>query len=139
KSRILVARVDRRSPPREIPNVDGDGPLFGDGEILFRARERDYGYAYRVREDGTRLQKANDQPVIETGSVSPDGRWLLVYARPNGEAAGGTLAVPVGGGPPVQIYGRNSRMKWSADRRFVFLSVSPERAYVLPLRPGNTL
>jgi hypothetical protein len=34
-----------RSPPRQIPNVEGDAPLFDpNGDILFRARERDYGF-----------------------------------------------------------------------------------------------
>ena len=36
--RLWVAESDRRSPPRQIPNVQGDMPFFGaDGEVFFRA------------------------------------------------------------------------------------------------------
>ena len=38
--------------------------------------------------------------------VSRDGQWLVVYARPSEEKAGGTLALPLGGGPPIEIVGR---------------------------------
>jgi hypothetical protein len=139
KSRLWLASLDRKSPPRQIPNVEGDGPLFGaGGEILFRAREGDYGFAYRVRADGTGLRKANEHPVIGTGAVSPDGEWLAVYARPGKEEAGATLALPVGGGPPVEIYGTGIGVKWSREGRLLFLMVGGN-TYVLPLPPGRSL
>jgi eukaryotic-like serine/threonine-protein kinase len=139
KSRLWLASLDRKSPPRQIPNVQGDGPLFvASGEILFRAREGDYGFAYRVREDGTGLRKANEHPVIGTGAVSPDGQWLAVYARPGKEGAGATLALPVGGGPPVEVYGTGIGVKWSRDGRLLFLMVGGN-TYVLPLPPGRAL
>lgn len=139
KNRLWLAPLDRRSPPGQIPNVEGDGPVFApNGEVLFRAREGGYGFAYRVRADGTGLRKASEHPVIETEGVSPDGKWLMAYARPNEEAAGGTLALPLEGGSPVQIYGTSLRAKWSADGRFLFL-VMHNATYVLPLPPGRML
>ncbi|MBI3698713.1 MAG: PD40 domain-containing protein, partial [Acidobacteria bacterium] len=139
KNRLWLAPLDRRSPPRQIPNVEGDGPLFApNGEVLFRTREGGYGFAYRVRADGTGLRKASEHPVIETEGVSPDGKWLVVYARPNEEAAGGTLALPLDGGSPVQIYGTSLRAKWSPDGRLLFLLMH-NATYVLPLPPGRML
>jgi eukaryotic-like serine/threonine-protein kinase len=139
KNRLWVAPLDRRSPPRQIPNVEGDGPLFAaDGDILFRGREGSYGYLYRAGPDGTRLRKAHEQPVINPEGISPDGRWLLVYARPDEQAAGGTLALPLDGGSPVQIYGTSLRARWSADRHFLFLMLH-HTTYVLPLPPGRML
>jgi eukaryotic-like serine/threonine-protein kinase len=139
KNRLWLAPLDRRSPPRQIPNLEGDGPLFDPGgEIVFRAREGDYGFAFRVREDGTGLRMASDYPVIETGSISPDGQWLAVYARPGKEEAGAALALPLHGGRPVQIYGRGIGMKWSPDGRQVLLTLEG-KTYVLPLPPGRTL
>ncbi len=139
KNRLWLAPLDRRSPPRQIPNVEGDGPLFAaDGEILFRAREGTYGFAYRVRPDGTGLRKASEHPVISAEGVSADGKWLVAYARPNEEAAGGTLALPLDGGPPVQIYGTSLRAKWSPDGRLLFLMMH-NATYVLPLPPGRML
>ena len=58
RNRLWVAPLDRRSPPRQIPNVEGDGPLFlSNGEVVFRGKEGDYGFAYRVRTDGTELRR----------------------------------------------------------------------------------
>jgi Tol biopolymer transport system component len=40
KNRLWLVPVDRRSPPAPIPNVEGDGPIFGpDDEIFSRGRE----------------------------------------------------------------------------------------------------
>jgi hypothetical protein len=133
KSRLWLAPLDRSSPPRQIPNVEGDGAMFvGSGEVLFRARQGDYGYAYRVREDGTELRKASEHPVIEMLSVSPDGQWLMAYARHTKEQAGTTIAVPLGGGPPIAIFGRGSSARWSPDGRSLLLTRSSGTS-VLPV------
>ena len=138
KNRLWLASIDRKNPPGQIPNAEGDGPLFvANDEIVFRAREGDYGYAYRVRIDGAGLRKASEHPVIETLDLSRDGEWLIVYARPSRAAAGATLALPMSGGSPVQIYGAGSRVTWSPDAKRLVLSVSGHSAYVVPLRPGQ--
>jgi serine/threonine protein kinase len=138
-SKLWLAPLDRRSPPRQIPNVEGDGPLFDpNGDILFRARDRDYGFAYRVRADGTGLQKVHEHPVIENMGVTPDGRWLAVYARPTKERAGGTILLPVGGGTPLPVYGESTRIKWSPDGALLFMTVS-RKTYVLPVPRGQPL
>ena len=139
KTTLWLARLDRRSPPRQIPNVEGDGPLFDpNGNVLFRARDRDYGFAYRVRPDGTGLQKVHEHPVIENMGLTPDGRWLAVYARPSTERAGGTILLPVGGGAPVPVYGTGLRTSWSRDGRLLFLTESG-RTYALPVPRGQPL
>ncbi len=145
KPRLWLAPIDRRSPPRQIPNVEGDRPLFGaDGEIFFRAREGTYGFAYRVREDGTGLRKVSEQPVGGTVAVSPDGQWLVVHSRPSEERTSATVAIPLGGGPPVRIFSlRGTRpAQWSPDSKFLFLSASTTmysgrvgKTYVVPLAP----
>jgi hypothetical protein len=108
------------------------------GDVLFRARDRDYGFAYRVHPDGTGLQKVHEHPVIENMGVTPDGRWLAVYARPTKERAGGTILLPVGGGTPVAVYGTGTRISWSRDGRLLFMTVS-ERTYVVPVPSGQPL
>jgi serine/threonine protein kinase len=139
KTKLWLAPLDRRSPPRQIPNVEGDGPLFDpNGDILFRARDRDYGFAYRVRADGTGLQKVHEHPVIENLGVTPNGQWLAVYARPTKERAGGTILLPVGGGTPVPVFGRSARIRWSPDGTLLFMTVS-EQTYVVPVQRGQPL
>jgi hypothetical protein len=139
KNRIWLAPLDRRSPPRQIPNVEGDGPLFAaESQILFRGKEGTYGFAYRVNADGTGLRKVSEHPVIGATGISPDGKWLVVYARPNTESAGGTLALPLDGGTPIQIYGSSLGARWSADGRSLFLLIH-HSTYVVPLPPGRML
>src|SRR5262249_52158328 len=47
KQRLWLARLDRRSPPRQIPNVEGRLPVFGPGdEIFFRILEGGSPYLY---------------------------------------------------------------------------------------------
>ena len=108
-------------------------------KFLFRAREGTYGFAYRVRADGTRLRRANDHPVIGTRSVSPDGKWLVAYARPSEQEAGGTLALSLDGGPAVQVYGTGIDMRWSPDGKLLFLWMEGASTYVVPLPPGRML
>ena len=145
KSRLWLAPLDRRTPPTPIPNVEGDSVVFGpDGEIFFRRREGDYGFAYRVRADGTGLQKASEYPVIAITGISADGQWLAVYARPDDQKAGGTLALPLAGGSPIQISGNMSSLEWSGDGRQLLVSIPQStfasqagNTYVIPLPRGR--
>ena len=146
KHRLWVAPVDRHSAPRPLlPDMEGDGPVFGPtGEIFFRGREGSYGFAYRVRPDGTGLRKALDYPVIGTVAVSPDNKWLLVYGRSNEEQHGGLVALPLEGGPPVRICQYSRHIAWSPDGRSLFISMGGSgysmangRTYVIPLAPGR--
>jgi Tol biopolymer transport system component len=150
EQRLWLAPLDRSSPPRQIPNAAGDGPRFGpDGEIFFRGREGDYGFAYRVHQDGTGLRKAVDYPVISMLGLSPDGQWAAVYARPDAHSAGGTLFLSLRGGNPVPVFGNSSVVSWSRDGRYMYLSRPSDSApslgatsgntYVIPLMPGHAL
>ena len=152
KSRLWLVPVNRRTPPRPIPNVEGDGPLFSPaGGIYFRAREGGYGYAYRVQPDGSGLTKVIDYPVITTQAVSPDGKWLIVYARytrPGEEPVAATMALPVGGGAGVRLFGPSgiNPVKWSRDRRQLFVTISQGsyagqigQSFVVPLTAGAML
>jgi eukaryotic-like serine/threonine-protein kinase len=147
KRGLWIAAVDRRSPPHPLlPNVEADGPIFGpSGDIFFRGREGSYGFAYRVREDGSGLRKAVDYPVISTMSISPDGKWLMVYARSSGEQHGGAVALPLAGGIPVDVFGPGAA-EWSADGKFLFLAtdrsanaVQGGATYRIPLPPHKSL
>jgi serine/threonine protein kinase len=143
---LWLAPLDRRSPPRQIPNVEGDGPLFGPGsDVFFRRREGAYGFVYRVRQDGTGLRRVSAHPVIELEAVSPDERWIVAYARPSEEQTGVMLALPDGGGRPVGIYGAGTRVKWSLDGRTLYLSLSggsmsfAGKTYAVPLKGSGVL
>jgi serine/threonine protein kinase len=146
KSRLWLAPLDRRSPPQQLPNVVGRRPLFGTGgEIFFVTDEQNSGFAYRIREDGTGVRKAMERSMLPR-TISPDGEWLVVYMAVL-EAA--TSAFPLNGGPPVAIYAGDAAVKWSLDRKFLFISVGRTgtaaqsgvtgRTYVVSLPPGRML
>jgi serine/threonine protein kinase len=136
--RLWLAPVDRRSPPRQIPNVEGRQPRFGpDGDIFFRAS----GFAYRVRADGIGLRKAIEQPVLLLTGISPDGRWLVAWSPLDAERAMAYQAFPLSGGPPIEI-SRDIEMKWSSDGRALSLwdgPIAASRSYIISLPPGEAL
>jgi Tol biopolymer transport system component len=147
KLRLWVAPLDRRTPPRQIPNVEGHQPFFGsEGEIFFRAIDGSAGYAYRVRPDGTESRRVISQPIIDLKAVSPDGQWLVVSSPIPGETSIAKDAYPLGGGEPIRIASRTPNLftKWSHDSRLLYLSVSRSTSslatgttYGFPVPPGR--
>jgi len=140
KSRLWLTSFERELPPQAIPNVEGRQPRFGpNGEIFFRGSD---GFIYRVRPDGTGMQKALQQPILMFMAASPDGKWLVAWARTtdNGSAA---VLRPFrwGRGLPLLIRPR-IRWQWSPDGRFFVLLLCrfhEGRTYIVPLPPGKTL
>jgi hypothetical protein len=77
-----------------------------------------------------------------TSWVSLDGRSLVAW--PDG---GGATVYPLDGGAPVRVWGRDARLRWSSDGRFLFMSISSAagtlysggRTDVIPSQPGRLL
>jgi hypothetical protein len=134
---LWVAPLDRRSPPRQIPSIEGEQPVFSaTGEVFFRSVEGTSAFLYRVREDGGGLRKAFDPPIIGIMGESPDHNWLVLGSR-------GLVIFRVDGGAPLQtrIEGR-TRPRWSGDGKHVFvhrLLTSRDKTFVFPLTPGRSL
>src|SRR5439155_25079997 len=79
KLRLWLAPLDRRSPPRQIPNIEGEQPVFGaTGEVFFRRVEGTSAFLYRVQQDGGGLRKAIDQPFVGLMGESADRNWLVL-------------------------------------------------------------
>src|SRR5262249_34408351 len=58
KSRLWLAWLDGREPPRRIANIEGDAPRFGTkGEIFFRAADANSHALMRVDENGSAPSK----------------------------------------------------------------------------------
>ena len=139
KYRLWLAPLDRRSQPRQIPNVEGRQPRFGpDGEVFFRAS----GFAYRVRQNGAGVRKAIAQPVLLLNGISPDGRWLVAWSPLPIENATAYQAFSLAAdGGPIEI-SRDIVWNWSPDGRVLSLSdgpVAPGRSYIVALSPGTAM
>ncbi len=147
KPRLWLAALDRQSPPRQIPNVEGDAPLFGkDGEIFFRTIEGAWANAYRVHEDGTGLRRLSEQAIVLPAGISQDGQWVVARSLMEGREA--VVALPVGEGLPVRVifaHGLSYHLAWSPDGRLIFVSAPTGptashvvgKTYVVPLPPGE--
>jgi Tol biopolymer transport system component len=138
KLRLWLAPLDRRSPPRQIPNIEGEQPVFGaTGEVFFRSVEGTSAFLYRVQEDGGGLRKAFDVPVVALGGESPDRNWLAL-------ATGGVVIFRVDGGALLrtQLVAAQTAIRWSGDGKHLFVQMrgsanNSDKAYVLPLAPGQ--
>jgi serine/threonine protein kinase len=143
---IWVGSLDRRTPPRQL--AEGDIPIFGpDDTVFFRATEGKLNYVFRVKENGSQLQKALPDPVIFFQNLSPDGQWVVVkVAVSEDENSTATLAYPANGGPPIRICNECS-IGWSPDGKLLYLSLvalmsekaSANKTFVLSLPPGKSL
>jgi len=149
KSHIWLASTDRRSPPRQVPNIEGDMPVFGrPGELVVHSVEGGGSFAFRVREDGTGKQKLASQQVNQILSISPDAQWLVISGVPiSGETTMSTLLLPLNGGPSIEIVNAFGKAQWQPDGRFLYVSVMTGmnsagaygKTYVLPLPHGKML
>ena len=134
KTRLWVMPFDRSSQPVQIPNVEGASPKFGlDNDIFFRHLDGKTEFVYRVHPDGTGLGKASTAPVFLFNDVSPDGRWLLVWAPIGGNGPPSICLFPVNGGNPIQI-GNLMWVSWPQDGRSVLIN-----GYLFALKPGEVL
>jgi hypothetical protein len=146
-SRFWIVSLDRRSPPREIPGVEGKQPRFGPGgDIFFRRTEGAAAFVYRVRLDGTGIRKVFDQPIYDFDGISRDGRWIRAFAIPAMNEGPSWLALPLDGGRPVRIgadfSGGSYAWHWSPNEDTVAISgglLPPGRSYIIPLQPGEAL
>jgi len=146
RARLWLASLDRRAPPRQIPNVEGGQPHFGpSGEILFRHNEGtstaagSLGFIYRVLPDGTGLQKVLEQPVSLfnfPSPISPDGRSVFAWAAPPGGREGGQV-LSLDGKPPIYL-GGNGQVTWGAGGALVSYYGASE-AFYFPLAGRQTL
>jgi hypothetical protein len=135
KYRLWLAPLDRRSPPRQIPNVEGRAPSFGPGgEIFFQGTEGTSQFAYRVGQDGTGKRKAVEQSISTVGRVTRSGRWLLGWDQT-------TQAFPLDGGPAMIISGLGNGGDWFPPvRDSLAVSGAPTpagRSYIIPLPRGE--
>jgi Tol biopolymer transport system component/tRNA A-37 threonylcarbamoyl transferase component Bud32 len=150
KRRLWLAALDRQSPPRQLPDLEGDMAFFGKGgEVFFRGMEGTSAHAYRAHENGTGLRKVSEQAIAGPRGISQDGQWLV--AKVAGEDGSTIMAFPVKGGSPVTIISARAtsdqHLAWSPDGRLIFISVPTGyssssiigRTYVVPLLPGRML
>ena len=131
------ARLDGGLPPAQVSSERAVGAFFGPaGTIVFQAEEGQAEYLFRVREDGSGRQKVTADPVIWVMSVSPGGRWAVVWTQGSADAPSRPLvAYPLGGGDGVRLCdncaGVNGptrgnqppMLTWSPDGHYLYITL----------------
>lgn len=122
---ILMAPVDRGSPPRLLTR-DGDEVSFaGPNDIVFRQLAEKANYLARIHNDGTGLARVLQTPVAEKAGVSPDGEWASVAGWTEPPQGEGTYL--------ISLRDRSYRLlvrkapcvvQWSLDSKLLFLTLS---------------
>ena len=157
RSSIWAATLDGRSAPRRLTSQYATGAFFGaDGDVIFLGEEHGSSFIYRVKEDGSGLQKVVSNPVEFLYSVSPDGKWVAAWVNGSTEETQNSVMVyPLGDGSPVTVcaggcatMGGPSRghrpplVSWSPDEKFLYFTLggyTSGRTYAVPLQPGQSL
>jgi eukaryotic-like serine/threonine-protein kinase len=121
-SHLWIASTDHRTSPRQLPSVENeDSPMFlPNGDLVYRASEGGKNYIYTRREDGSGRKKLIDEPILDLTSVSPDGRWIVVFQKDDADKDHPyrTLAYPNGGGKPVMMCAA-CLVSWSVDGKYL--------------------
>jgi serine/threonine protein kinase len=130
ESQIWLASLDRRTPPRRIAR-GADEVSFGvNGDLVFRSLDEKMDTLVRIRKDGSRREPLTTVPILEKGSVSPDGEWVTAIN------ASGLISVPLQLGAIRRICPSPCRAVWSSDGRFFYVAIDPNSSAAAP---GMTL
>ena len=134
-SRIWLAALDRRTPPRQIAQ-GGDQVSFGPEEDLVFRSVAENNALIRIKKDGTGRSRVTAATVMEKFGLSPDGKWVIALL-----AGSGTFAVPVDGGAATRICARVCPSTWSSDGRWLYVGapVATGKTYAIPVPSGRSL
>lgn len=141
---LWIASLNGEGPARQLATMDVGFAYFGaTGEVLFASMGKTTNI-YRVKEDGTQLQKVITAPLIPL-AASPDGRWIVVQ---DPSAWGALIAYQVEGGPAVRLcdfcappWGTETipfYFDWTRDGRFVYWNYTGT-TFAIPVAPGRML
>jgi len=88
RSHLWSLPANHDAPPRQLtPDAsdDDEAIILNKGDVVFRRHENNAFFAYRIRADGTGIEKILAAPISYLESASPDGLWLTAIADlPNG-------------------------------------------------------
>jgi Tol biopolymer transport system component len=142
---VLLASLNGQLPPRQLSTIDAAAAFFGPpGEVFFGSAGQQQFYVYRVKDDGSELQKAITTPLLPL-AVSPDGQWIAVQ---DPTAWGALIVYPAGGSSPRRLCDQCAPpwgtepppfyFGWTPDSEFVYWNFT-NATYAIPLQSGRML
>jgi eukaryotic-like serine/threonine-protein kinase len=148
RSHIWMVPIDHSRPPKQItPNDSDDGNIMclDSGEVVFSRQENGMADTFRMKPDGSEMQKFLATPLMAAEAVSPDGNWLAGLQRTTENFHALIYNLRDGG---AQDLCSNCLVFWSPDGARLYVSyalISKDRSkthaqtYVLPWKQGSTL
>jgi hypothetical protein len=143
---VWLADLNGPTAPQRIATPNSWGAWFGaPGEVVFEGEEKGSLVVYRIKEDGTGLQKMVPTSNLFAFGVSPDGRWVAaqdsrtwnaLYAFPAGSGAPTLICASCS--PPQGTDPKPPDMGWTPDGRFLYLKIAGS-TYAIPLQPGQPM
>lgn len=145
KPEVWLTSLDHRSPPKQIPGVETVWALLGPpGEVYFLSRQGSTQLLFRIREDGSGVQKLKPEvPIVEIHSLSADSRWITGLGPVPGKEAGSfEFSYSTTGRNALPLCNPPCRAEFAHDGKSVYFELSEGwmtggaigRTYVLPTR-----
>jgi serine/threonine protein kinase/Tol biopolymer transport system component len=142
-SRVWLSPTDHRSSPRQLASATSqDSPLFlPNGDLVLRSTEDGQNFLYRTSQDGTARRKITPGQILDMGSTSPNGRWVVALAKgPDDEHQSVINAYPVDGGPSLSLCNGFCDAHWDISGKFLYLTFKSNgdlNTYALPVDPAR--
>jgi DNA-binding winged helix-turn-helix (wHTH) protein/Tol biopolymer transport system component len=146
---IWIADLDRRSSPQQLIRGADRRAFFGDpGEIVYVGED---SRLYRMREDGSGIERLATDSIAYLSTVSPDGRWAVVIVPQSTTGPGTVLRfMSLRGERSFDVCNEECSVgprsflvtrpfSWSTDGNWLYVNLthfgnSTQRAVVLPYR-----
>jgi hypothetical protein len=101
---LAEACADDETLKREVESLLNQPAYFGaPGEVVFAGEEKAASFIYRIKDDGSELQKMIPTPMLLPFGVSPDGQWVPTGEGPTPEKRNELMVYPAEGGSPILI------------------------------------
>jgi len=145
RSRLWLASLDFRFPPRQFPSeADEDQPQWdAAGYIYFRAADGKLNFLYRMKSDGSERVKMLPDPILELYAVSPNGRWALAFEQDTGQdTTARVVANSLDGRARVTICPGYCLVQWNPGAGTFTVIVNTMEAtetFVVPVSQGESL
>ena len=143
---VWLASLNGQTAPRRLSTMDSWVAYFGaPGEVVLEGDEKGALYIFRIKEDGSELQKMLPTPFLVAQGVSPDGQWVPAQ---DSSAWGALVLHAAGGGSRKRVCENCSKpqgtdpipptLKWTPDGKFLYLRFETS-TYAIPLQPRPLL
>jgi hypothetical protein len=140
---LWVVPVDHSLPPKRITPAESDDSnimCLDSGDVAFTREDNGLKLVYRIKPDGSGMQKFFPTPVVHVAAMDPDGNWLAAVVKSEDGILRRMIIYNVHNGIGKQICDICAPL-WSPDSKRLYVSFARTvgQTYVIPWKPGSSL